>query len=183
MNGHMAEGEKVAARVAAGKESLLELIDYAGDKGVQINGENLPLNLDCGVVSLALLRAATDWPELGVCLDTCHAWIDGHEPLKLVRELAPRVRTTHFSDTLGAHDSHLIPGDGAVDFAAVAGELGQAGFDGVVDLECSLWMLRNRRRRNDEHPGDTVPPSTEHYLERAAEAARKIAADIEEARQ
>jgi len=182
MNGHMAEGESVGPRVAAGVESLKELLDYAGQREVRLDGENLPLNIDCGVVSLALLRATADWPELGVCLDTCHAYIDNDEPLKLIAELAPRIRATHFSDTLGVYDSHLLLGDVMVDFPAVAHELGTAGFDGIVDLECSLWMLRNRVKRNSEHPGDTVPPSTDHYLERAAEVASQIAEDIENAR-
>jgi sugar phosphate isomerase/epimerase len=186
MNGPLGAGEAIENRVMMGLESLKELQDYAQAQGVRLASENLPLFLDCGVVSLAVLRAITNL-DIGVCLDTCHASMHTPSGLPLMEELAPRVWYTHISDTKGDHDSHLIPGEGSVDFPVVARLLGQAGFDGVVDLECSLWMLRYRYSRNELQPGDPAAAdvpwiTTEQYLAQAAKAGWRIAGMIEQAR-
>jgi sugar phosphate isomerase/epimerase len=178
MNGDLGPGETVAQRVRTGLESLRELLEYAGGHGVVLGLENLPLDLDCGRVSHELLRASAELDGLGVCLDSCHATIKNPEARALVGELAPRVVLTHFSDTQGGDDSHLIPGQGVADFDCITRELGRAGFSGVVDLECSLWMLRNRTRKGCPHPGD--PPLVElgEYLAQAQAAAQRIAQQI-----
>jgi sugar phosphate isomerase/epimerase len=186
MNGPLGAGESITHRIDAGLESLQELIHHGQARGVGISVENLPVSMECGVVSLAVLRAATAL-QMGVCLDTCHACMHVPSGLPLVEEFAARVRHTHLSDTVGDHDSHLIPGDGGVDFQAIAGILGRAGFRGVVDMECSLWMLRYRNKRGQLQPGDPSPSdipwiTTAQFLERAAAAARRIGAWIEEAR-
>jgi sugar phosphate isomerase/epimerase len=178
MNGNLGPGETVAAHVAAGLDSLRELAQYAADHAVLLGLENLPLDLDCGLVSLELLRASAELSDVAVCLDSCHAWIKHPQAPELVSELAPRVRFTHFSDSQGGHDSHLIPGQGVADFSHVARELGRAGFSGVVDLECSLWMLRNRARKGSPHPGDPPVAPLGEYLAQAQAAALRIAADI-----
>lgn len=177
MNGPLGAGERVAQRVAAGLAALEELLDYAAQRRVLVYAENLPLDIDCGVVSLELIRAAAD-PRLRLCLDSCHARIKNEQYLALVEELAPRVGATHLSDTLGELDSHLIPGEGAVDFAAVSTTLGRAGFHGVIDLECSVWMQRKRLQAGKPHAGDTPLRSTEQFLSDCAAAARRIASGI-----
>jgi protein FrlC len=174
--------EQFPARIKAGLESLKELVDYATRGGVTLTVENLPQIYDVGKLSLALIRATADWPELKVCLDSCHATMQNDKATELIRELAPRVYTTHFSDTMGEEDSHLIPGEGQVDFPGIARELGEAGFDGVLDLECSVWMLRRRHDHWEMHSDDPVPCSTEHYLERAHAAAVRISEQIADAR-
>ena len=182
MNGEIGPGETAAQRVQSGMESLRELMQYASDHGVMLGLENLPLDIDCGRVSLELLRASAGLESLGICLDSCHAWIENPHARDLVRELAPRVILTHFSDTQGASDSHLIPGEGIADFEHIATELGRSGFSGVVDLECSLWMLRKRQRQGDPHPGDPPVVELDEYLAQAQAAACKISARIESAR-
>lgn len=169
-----ASDDELAQAFEASLESTARLCDYANELGVAFCLENLPIDHDWQKLSLRVMAAA-DFDGFGLCLDTCHAMIANDDPLELVNWMAPRVRATHLSDTMGAHDSHLLPGEGEVDFKAVGRELGRAGFDGVVDLECSLLMLRGRRERQSQHPGDTIPCSTEHYLEKAAAAARRIA--------
>lgn len=181
MNGPLGPGETTEQRVEAGLESLRELGQYASDHGVTLCVENLPLDMDCGGVSLAVIRAM-DVPGVGVCLDSCHAWIKNPKAPALVRELAPRVQVTHFSDTMGEYDSHLIPGEGIADFSEITDELGKAGYSGVIDLECSLWMLRQRHEKDAEHPDDPVPCSAAHYLERAQLAAKRLGEQLKQAR-
>lgn len=174
--------EQFQARIQQGMESLKELLEYATQRGVGLSLENLPKAYDTGRLALELIRATADWPGLGICLDSCHATMNNPQAEELVRELAPRVCTTHFSDTMGEEDSHLIPGEGQVDFPMIARQLGQAGFDGVLDLECSVWMLRRRHDHWETHPHDPLPCSTERYLKRAQAAAAQICDQIEEAR-
>ena len=174
--------EQFDCRVEAGLESIRELSEYASKLDVVLCIENLAGTTDAGRLSLEIIHATTDWEALKVCFDSCHLTMGNDDPKQLLHELAPRVHTTHLSDTMGESDSHLIPGEGNVDFALIARELGQAGFAGVVDLECSLWMLRRRHNRQQTHPDDPVPCSTEHYLERAHSAALRIGQQIEEAR-
>lgn len=178
MNGPLGPGERVENRIEAGLESLAELSEFAGELGVRIALENLPSTLEAGRIGLEVLRKA-QLPNVGICLDTCHARIEHEDMLELVRELAPRVIATHCSDTCGAKDSHLIPGDGAVDFSAVAAILSEAGYNSVIDLECSIWMLRQRAASGKMHQGD--PPAsdvawitTAEYLDWSAQAARRI---------
>ncbi|MCH7472720.1 sugar phosphate isomerase/epimerase [bacterium] len=180
-NIHPVREEDIEPRIAASIESLHTLSDFAVEQGVVFCIENLPCDRDYGMLSLRIIEEA-DWPGLRLCIDPCHAQIGVDDPMALMRSMAPRVHTTHFSDTMGSDDSHPIPGEGRVDFGAVARLLGEAGFDGVLDLECSLWMLRRRDAIRQHHPGDPVPSSTEAYLARAAAAARRIGDQIDQAR-
>jgi sugar phosphate isomerase/epimerase len=174
--------EQFPQRIRSGLESLRELADYAGQCNAAVTVENLPGTLDIGRLSLEVIRATADQPEIKVCLDSCHATMHNSQAIELVRELAPRVLTTHMSDTMGDEDSHLVPGEGNVDYPAITRELGRAGFTGVVDLECSLWMLRRRHDRGASHADDPVPCSTEHYLERSQAAAAWLGELIERSR-
>lgn len=173
--------EQFPARCDAGLESLKELLAHADSNGVAICVENLPLTYSFGKLSLDIIRATADWNGIQVCFDGCHTWMQNPDAEELIRELAPRAHTTHLSDTMGEEDSHLIPGEGRVDYAIIARELGKAGFKGVVDMECSLWMLRRRYNEGRTHVDDPVPCSTEHYLERAYAAAVRIAQQIDDA--
>jgi len=174
--------EQFPPRIAAGLESLKELLEFAGEVGVTLCQENLPGTFDAGRLSLEIIKATADWDGLKVCLDACHATMQNPQALEFIAGIAPRIFTTHFSDTMGEEDSHLVPGEGNVDFPGIAGLMGKAGYTGVVDLECSVWMLRRRRERGQAHADDPVPCGTEHYLERAQTAAARIGEQIEEAR-
>jgi sugar phosphate isomerase/epimerase len=171
-----------AARVAAGLASLEELASFAAELSVKISLENLPGDKDWHRLTTAIMQAA-HFPDLVFCLDTCHAWIALEEPLSFVRSIAGRVRTLHLSDTHGLLDSHLIPGEGRVDFEGTARELALGGFNGVVDLECSLWMLRHRLIGGRPAPGDPEAVDTDEYLARSYHAALRIGEAIEAARE
>lgn len=190
--------DELEARADAGAQSLVELITHARPLGVLICTENQPGYMASEALTQRILREQYALPGVWCTLDPNHARIGNENYLELVAEMAPRVRATHIADTMGAHDSHQIPGEGSVDFAAVARLLGAQGYGrpsaggglqdfylgqgGVVNLESSLWMLRKRLAAGQPQPGDpTVPPSTDEYLARCADAARRIAQAIEAA--
>jgi sugar phosphate isomerase/epimerase len=165
--------DELDARVRAGLKSLDELCMFSEQLGVKISLENLPGDSNWHPLTMSIMEGAR-MPNLYFCLDTCHSQIGLADPLELVRWMAGRVRTLHLSDTFGQSDTHLIPGEAKVDFSAIARELGAAGFDGVVDLECSLWMLRQRVRENRSIDGDPPECSTPQYLAKAFAAAINI---------
>jgi sugar phosphate isomerase/epimerase len=149
--------DQIERRAEVGAAALAEVVEYAATRDVLICVENLPGYYAAQQVTMALLRRA-DSKGAWVTLDANHAWVDNDDPKALVSELAPRVRTTHFSDTMGRYDSHLLPGEGIVDYRFVAEELASHGFGpgrgDVIDLECSVWMQRKRAGRGEPHPGD-----------------------------
>lgn len=179
----------LAPRVEAGQRSLEELGPYAAQLSVHFCVENLPGTYGAQDVTDALLRQC-ERGDVYVTLDPNHAWIGCDDPRALIERLAPRVRATHISDTLGERDSHLLPGDGVVDFGQVAAALARAGFGSargdVLDLECSIAMQRRRLRKGQPDPGDPPSlgdlPDTAEYLRRAHRAALRIATQIEAAR-
>lgn len=161
--------------------SLDELAEFAADHGVQVCIENLPRVEDCSKVTLRVMRMLEN-EAIGYCVDPCHAAIHNEDAVELMRGMAPRVTVTHLSDTMGEADSHLIPFEGNVDWGSVTSLLGEAGYDGVVDLECSLWMLRMRHEADAPHREDPLPCSLEKYLSKAQEAARRLGEAIRVAR-
>lgn len=177
-NDKQIDHDEFPERIEHGCTSVRELSACGADYGITVAFENQALSEDRGLLALKIINALWDWDGLALCLDTCHAWMVPKEARELVADLAPRVAITHFSDTMGREDSHLLPFEGTVDFAYVAQQLRQSGFDGVVDLECSLWMLRRRHEHKLLHPEDAMPCSTWHYLERAVDGARRIATEL-----
>lgn len=186
--------EQIEERAAAGCDALVELIEHGEALGVCYCVENQPGYMASERVTQALLRRAADLPGLSLTLDPNHARISNPAYLELVERMAPRVQATHISDTMGEHDSHQVPGEGSVDFAAVGRLLGQQGYGrpspggpgrlpagnrAVVNLESSLWMLRRRLAADKPQPGDpAAPPELDDYLRRCADAARRIAAAV-----
>lgn len=170
---HPVPDEEAGEMTRLGIEVLRELCHFAAERGIVLCIENLPNRYGFQTVTQRIMEECYDWAALAFCVDTCHATMDNASALDHVRWLAPKVAQTHFSDTQGTEDSHLIPGDGQVDFPGICQILGAAGYRGVVDLESSLWMQRLRTRAGRAHPGDPELLETQAYLDKAAAAARQ----------
>src|SRR5438105_3740193 len=119
--------EELADRTAAGLRALEVIVPFAQSQEVMFCLENLPCHYSAHGVTMELLKHC-DLPGLYVTLDPNHAWVRCEDPRALVRQLAPRTRATHISDTFGQFDSHLLPGRGKVELDFVARELAGAGF-------------------------------------------------------
>lgn len=89
--------------------------------------------------------------EVGVCLDTGHAFLSGGDMNDLIQKLHRRLQMIHAHDNAGANDEHLPPGEGAIDWGKLLGSLAQVGFHGALILEMAgtgnaNWTLTNARR-------------------------------------
>jgi fructoselysine 3-epimerase len=74
-------------------------------------------------------------PRLGANLDIGHAVCSGEDPAESIRKLTGRIWNLHIEDIQGRKHYHLIPGQGDIDFAAVAEALNAIGYDRWATVE------------------------------------------------
>lgn len=117
---------------AAGLDSFRRIIHLAEDAGVTVALENTrhPSALYLVLDELPSLR-------LGLCFDSGHAIIHGKEPFELLHKWGHRLITTHLSDNDGILDRHWLPGDGVIDFQAMARAVDWPAYQGPLMLEVS----------------------------------------------
>ncbi|MFN4261086.1 MAG: sugar phosphate isomerase/epimerase family protein [Gemmataceae bacterium] len=77
-----------------------------------------------------------DSPAVGLNFDIGHAYCVHDEPAPTIRRLAQYIRHFHLEDIAATRvHHHLIPGEGAIDFAAVFESIRAIGYDGWVTIE------------------------------------------------
>lgn len=75
-------------------------------------------------------------PRLGLNFDIGHAYCVGEDPERWIARMAPHTRHYHIEDIAPTREHrHLIPGQGAIDFAAVLGEIARTGYQGWITVE------------------------------------------------
>jgi len=117
---------------------LMDLIEYARPFGVDIVIENQPFRYKSQRVIDHIIE---EFPknELRVCLDTCHIMMGNPDPLAFVRTWADFIVTTHFSDSNGLSDDHLIPGAGNFPWIEGLSILRKANRLKFITFENSSW--------------------------------------------
>ncbi|MDP6124448.1 MAG: sugar phosphate isomerase/epimerase family protein [Candidatus Latescibacteria bacterium] len=128
--------ENADDRLPRMRESLERIVDEAAPLGVKAAVENL----ECGALGrsadeLEAVLEGFDAAHTGVCLDTGHAFLQPAQGAQLVRQIAPRVITTHFHDNNGKRDEHLLPGEGSVDWDGVLEALNTDVYCGPIIFE------------------------------------------------
>jgi sugar phosphate isomerase/epimerase len=81
--------------------------------------------------NLAIVREV-DHPNAGLLPDTFHSSIEEADIAAALRQAGGFVRHVHLGD-----NNRLLPGYGALDFAAIFQALKQIDYTGAVNLECS----------------------------------------------
>lgn len=119
---------------------LSELAVYAGEIGVTLCVENMPMH-DFSIATpadiLRLLRAV-DHPNCKACLDTDHVAVyPDWTAADAVRLLGGELRAMHAHDNNGLQDYHDYPGRGITDWTAYAKALHESGYAGVFSLEAA----------------------------------------------
>lgn len=75
-------------------------------------------------------------PWIGLNFDIGHAYCVGEDPQDWVAKMAPYTKHYHFEDIAATRvHKHLIPGHGAVDFAATLRAIQETGYDGWITVE------------------------------------------------
>ncbi len=118
-------------------ESLNRVADHCCELGVHLLLENMLPHLLFGRVSdMLYLLGEIKTCDVGACLDTGHAHL-AQELGMVIPKLSGHLKMVHANDNRGERDAHLPPGEGAIDWRWVIGELHRSGFQGVLVLELS----------------------------------------------
>ena len=123
------------ARIEKSVESLAMLADFVRGTDARLAVENmLPDHVGAGAIELAAIMARLP-AEVGVCLDSGHAFITDGSPAKAMRVLGKRLLTLHVHDNDGKSDLHQMPGEGGINWREYIDALVASGFQGVFMLE------------------------------------------------
>jgi sugar phosphate isomerase/epimerase len=125
--------------------SLEAVLPYARSHGVRYAMElhnSLTTRPD---MLVKLLQRFSD-EELGVNFDTGNSFLAGNDPVEYLRRVAGRVIHVHIKD-IPSSQLHLrgqvtgtrvgvAAGDGVIDLAGIVATLAEAGYEGVLSIEC-----------------------------------------------
>jgi sugar phosphate isomerase/epimerase len=117
-------------------EELKPVAEHAERAGVLLLIEPEPGLLIEKADQFLELMQLIDSPAVGLNFDIGHFYCVGDEPAPTVHRLAPYIRHFHLEDIAATRvHHHLVPGDGAIDFAATFEAIGQIGYSGWVTIE------------------------------------------------
>ena len=107
---------------------LEEFIEFVSAAATLDSGISAAATLDSGISAAATLdadqaeapAAAFGAARIGICVDTCHVFACGHDPVEFVRRASATglLRLVHFNDSAGdcgsCVDRHASPGTGLI---------------------------------------------------------------------
>jgi sugar phosphate isomerase/epimerase len=113
------------------------------------------------------LMERIDSPWVGLNFDIGHAFCVGEDPQHWVRRMAPHTRHYHFEDIAATRvHKHLIPGHGAIDFAATLREIAATGYDGWLTVELYPYI---------DQPDDAARQARDYLLQVASASGVPLA--------
>jgi sugar phosphate isomerase/epimerase len=117
-------------------EELQPVTEHAEREGVLLLVEPEPgLLIETADQFLELMQHV-DSPAVGLNFDIGHAFCVGDDPAATIPRVASYVRHFHLEDIAATRvHQHLIPGEGAIDFAAALRAVRDIGYDGWVTVE------------------------------------------------
>jgi sugar phosphate isomerase/epimerase len=118
----------------AARQSVDELQRAAAPLGVRLALEVLPNDLSQAGVLVPFIEDLLEESGAGICLDFGHAHMDG-DVVDAVETVAEHLIATHVHDNDGRADTHLVPFDGSIDWAAALTAVQKVGYDGTLLLE------------------------------------------------
>ena len=124
-----------AARLDASRESVAALAAVGADEGVTVCVENLPRSC-LGNTAEELLSIVAADPRLRICFDVNHLLRETHADF--LRAAGPLVATLHVSDYDFVNERHWFPGEGKIDWAALADGLDAIGYADAFTYELSF---------------------------------------------
>lgn len=120
-------------RLCAGAAALL---DACAGSDVRVCFEPEPGMEVASLDELEGFLAELGRPALAVMLDVGHVPVtETAAPDAVLRRLAPRLGGLQLDDSRGGVHEHLMPGDGGIDFAALARAAREVGFAGLASVE------------------------------------------------
>jgi sugar phosphate isomerase/epimerase len=117
-------------------EGLKPVVEHAEKEGVLLLIEPEPgLLVETCDQFLELMRHL-DSPAVGMNFDIGHAYCVGDEPAASIPRVAKYIRHFHLEDITATRvHHHLIPGEGAIDFAATLRAIRAMNYQGWITIE------------------------------------------------
>ncbi len=117
-------------------EVLKPLAEYAHKLGVLLLIEPEPGLLLETTDQYLEVAERVNAPSIGLNFDVGHAYCVSEDLPRAIARLAPHTRHYHFEDIAATRvHHHLVPGTGAIDFAAVVAAIRQTGYTGWLTVE------------------------------------------------
>ncbi len=118
----------------AARRSLEAIHAQAAPLGVQVAVEVIPNDLSTADGLAEWLEGVVELDGLGVCLDYGHAFLMG-DLADAIEAVGGHLVTTHVHDNRGRADDHLVPFEGAIDWARALAATQKVGYDGRFVFE------------------------------------------------
>jgi sugar phosphate isomerase/epimerase len=117
-------------------EGLKPVAEHAEKEGVLLLVEPEPGLLIEKADQFLELMQHVDSPAVGLNFDIGHFYCVGDDPPATVHRLAPYIRHFHLEDIAATRvHHHLIPGEGAIDFAATLRAIRAINYQGWITIE------------------------------------------------
>ncbi len=117
-------------------EVLKPVIEHAEKEGVLLLIEPEPGLLVEKADQFLELMQHIDSPAVGLNFDIGHFYCVGDEPAPTVKRLATFIRHFHLEDIAASRvHHHLVPGEGAIDFAATFQAIRSIDYEGWITIE------------------------------------------------
>ena len=139
------EWQEIARAVA---QDVRDLGDFAADLGLDVTLELHKTMLMANSQQALDLMELIHHPHVGVALDPSHITYAGEKADVVARQLGRHVKHVHLRDGIG-QNILVVPGDGVVDFAALAQALRVIGYDRAAIIELEYEYARADQVRDD----------------------------------
>jgi sugar phosphate isomerase/epimerase len=134
--GPVEKGASWSAALNLFVEGLKPVLDHAEQEGVLLLVEPEPDLLIERADQFLELMQHLDSPAVGLNFDIGHFYCVGDDPAATVPRLAKFTRHYHLEDIAATRvHHHLVPGEGAIDFAATLRAIRATGYDGWITVE------------------------------------------------
>lgn len=129
-------------------KDVRELGNYTADLGLDLTLELHKDLLMANTQQSLDLMELVNHPNVGVALDPSHITYAGEKADDVALKLAKHVKHVHLRDGIGKNIM-VVPGDGTVDFSALARALEKIGYNRVATIELEYETARAEAVRPD----------------------------------
>jgi sugar phosphate isomerase/epimerase len=134
--GRLAAGQSWQDGAGIFYDELMPCVEVAEQTGIRILIEPEPDLLIEKFEQYLDFIERIDSPWVGLNFDIGHAYCVGQDPQNWVARMASHTRHYHIEDIADTRvHRHLIPGRGAIDFAATLEAIARTGYDGWLTVE------------------------------------------------
>ena len=122
-------------------EELMPCIEVADELAMPLLIEPEPGLLIEHFAEYLTFMERIDSQIVGLNFDVGHAYCIGEDPQDWVAKMAPHTRHYHLEDIAATRvHQHLVPGRGAIDFAATLAAIEKTGYDGWLTVELYPYL-------------------------------------------